>query len=297
MVTKSSLGPQRRRISVSALKDAQIELKKISKACHTNYDTVAREFIKEYKTDFVQTSPDFKDDESRVRFCLSAMTIKFGDRLPVQPYDIIPIGFGSAKVGGQSNKPYCDLMVLIRNKIRRIQCTIPQIVDKISLDVEYKQILLSSFSKKVDSDLTMDDRAIFEQPHYLDNWDFDSVAKVDKVDITEAALYPSATDKNGYSLRNDWKVVEGVISQRSSGKSKNGGEWGMYRLKPEYGAIELADGKIGEAVQTWISPKLMKYEVTSKVRAYGPITLNDDNEPSINAYRIKPLIARPIEKE
>ncbi len=272
------------------------ELQKISKACHTSYEKIARDFLKEYKTDFVVKDKQFKNDNDRIRYCLSVMTIRYGDRLPVKPYNIIPIGPGPLRYD-KSGKSYKNIYVMVDGVIRRVMVNTPQIIDNIVYDSEYKDVLLSAFTNDVKSDLSADDRAIFKDPSYIDNFDFEALSKVPVVELSELDNNLSKTDKQGWPLNWDWVGVRGFISQKLSGKNKETkNEWGIYRIKAGYGAIEFGSGKVTDSITGWVAPELMHYDIESECVFYGLSAMDDDNNPVLNIYRIKPIFVKEVQE-
>jgi len=260
--------------------------------------TIVAEFTKRYKSEFVQKDEQFKTDEDRIKYCLAAVTMIFSDRLPVKPYDIIPVGVGPKRVS-QAGKYYSDLFVIINNRLRRIQVksTAIPILDQITFDQKYKDILLSAFSKDPASDLSADDRAVLNRPEFVANFDLEKVVEIPQVKIRDIALSPSLTTSDGWTVRTDWKVVEAMIASHMKGGSEEKGYWGFYRISDGSGPISVGTkGQLLESITVWVAPRLMKYGAESICRFYGTISLDNDGVPSMNAYRIKPVFAKPIEE-
>ncbi len=283
----------------------QVELKKISKASHTPLKLIVKEFKKTFSSDFVQNDSQFKNQEQRVRYCLSVTTMTFSDRHPVKPFDLIPIGYGPLR-STKAGNAYIEMFGLVygykdgkankTGKFRRVQLKKPEMLDIITIDLRYNGVLLSAFSKKADSDLSADDRAEFLKGEFIEDFDWRKKVKTRKIELSQLINEPSEVNTEGFTVMTDWVSVRGIIAGKLSGKNeKTGSEWGMYRINGGFGDVEFDDNSAVETVPVWISPKLMQYGVASECIFHGTNQINEDSEPSINCFRVTPIIATPID--
>ena len=120
-----------------------------------------------------------------------------------------------------------------------------------------------------------------------------------KITISEANKYPSKKGSDGYPIRTDWRIIEGMVVRSTIFKKKDQSEGGVYTIsdmtiKPSM--FVTKDGKVqSPGFTVWCAPELVLYDVQSTCKFIGSIEIDDDNMASMNAYNIIPIVAKKRE--
>ncbi len=280
-------------------------LEQIAKKQEVELDVVIKEYEKEFNDPFIQDDPQFSDDTSRHHYLSGSFWSTNVTRQKVIPTTIIPIGADAIRKGKTSGMPYTSLYVLDgTGKLRRIGFNGNSCfkLKEITFWNMYKDVKLKEYQDG--NDLGADDRAIFENPIAMD--DFDPKELIDKLNIPKVKLIDvknnlSKVDSSGYAITTDWKCVHGYIQYEGMKEYEEGkyGEYGKYTItEPGTMPTISSDGKVNQSGFTcWTGPTIMNYPKQSECYFLGTITKYENKqknttEYSMNCYCIIPIIVR-----
>jgi hypothetical protein len=260
----------------------------------------------------------FPDQASKEQYACAVVWGNFVGRPPMSDYAVIPVAFEPKSVTA-NGAVRASIFALIAPtgsdswEYRNIACTgdSADLVYNISLFFQYPLVKLAKFAQS--ADLFADNRTKFEHPQLLAELSqteaqiafFESSQgpiNATRVKIAEAGKNPTKVDAQGFPIRTDLRIIEGVITRKGGGTRDNGTKWANYVISDDTVSNELKvtpDGRtIYPGLTVWLDPTMQKYNENDQCIFIGTVVANKsgkgkDRKPdgtySMNAFNVIPL--------
>jgi len=281
-------------------------IKQMSQKFNISESIILQEFEEYYKTDFVQTDPQFKSDEDRYNYVLEVLTVRYKSQLPTIEVLVIPFGITDIRITPQG--PISRIYAITRKKgdnktnvsviiNRGHQATL---VDEIQLFYLYKSVRLSQFSSEgnvfFSTQLTR-----FEDPQPLPDDPLSLLKKIGVTDLkiaeTPYKLSKRVGEDEKYVDEFDLSGISGIVLRYNTGKRPSGTDWALYVISDDSVSDEQVTPEgyvIPSQLTVWIPKRFLKYDIDSKIYCVGTLSLSDRKEPFMNAIYVHPIIAKPL---
>lgn len=279
-------------------------MKKITEIITMRPGLTKEEILKEYKryylSEYVQTSPDLPTAKDKHLYTISYVFMNYISRPPTKQYKIIPMGIAGIRPTRAGDM--ADIFALVSRKGMKTKFARVSLNSSATdlLKTTQRGVLYNAQLGKFQggSDFFADDRTKLTNPKKIKH-SYDkllAMVKARKITISEARKYPSKKGTDGYPIRTDWRIIEGMVVRSTIFKKKDGNEGGVYTIsdmtiKPHM--FVSKDGKVqSPGFTVWCAPELVLYDTQSTCKFIGSIEINDDNMATMNAYNIIPIIAK-----
>lgn len=268
---------------------------------------IISDFLQIFQDPFVRDDNQFSTDESRYRYSLMVLWNNYINRPPAKLTKIIVVALGSIRRTRRTGKLQGEVMTLCKDAngthLRRLVLQEPALHYRQEL-VEFAgySVKLGEFSSG--GDLVADNRAVFENPvrtGLTPERVLKIIGAVRIPTLLEMAKpeYLSKVIKTAtgtYVDVTDWKVVRGLVDRSYRGPRKKDPEidMGVYNVVDlSLARNESNDGQNrSPAITVWCAPEYVKWADDSELEFAGPVSVDNDGVPSMNAYMITPIHAR-----
>lgn len=276
-----------------------------------------QEVVKEFEEilDDVRDDPQFDTPESLQNYAAAILWAKYVSRMQVKATDVIPVGFEGLRQ--TRTKKVMSAMYVIsheknKNILRRI--SLPQVVNDLYRKVNYLSekrayrysVKLGRFGNSDTADFAADDRTKFENPTpiNLSAEKFREMFNIPVMTIKEVLKNPSKLTSTGYTIRNDWRCVRGIVARASLFTRKKsgleGGAFGIIDQTTPTETIVTPEGKKIESTFTvWSPSEFMVWDRQSHLEFYGTVAVDKkEGTGAMNAFLILPIrgIEKPVEE-
>jgi len=281
-------------------------VKLMSQKFNVSEDTIMREFEEYYKTDFVQTDPQFKSDDDRFKYVLEVLWVRYASQLPTTEFLVIPFGVTDIRITAQG--PISRIYAILRKKgetktqigvivNRGQQATL---VDEVQLFYLYKSVRLSQFSSEgnvfFSTQLTK-----FEEPQPLSDDPLTLLKRIGVIDLkiaeTPYKLSKRVGEDERYVDEFDLRGISGIVVRYNTGKRPTGTDWAVYTISDDSVSDEQITPEgyiIPSQLTVWVPKRFLKYDVDSKLYCVGTLAISSRKEPFMNAIYVHPIIAKPL---
>jgi hypothetical protein len=282
------------------------KIRQLSQRFNIDENTIWKEFEEYYKTDFVQTDPQFKSDEDRYKYVLEVLTVRYKSQLPTTEYLVIPFGITDVRITTQGliSRIYCIFRKKGETKTkvgviinRGQQATL---IDEVQLFYMYKNVRLSQFSSEGNV-LFSTQLTRFDEPQPIPNDPLSLLKSVGVVNLkiaeTPYKLSKRVGEDERYVDEFDLRGVEGIVLRYNIGKRPSGTDWALYVISDDSVSNEqiTPEGYIVPSQLTvWVPKRFLKYDIDSKIYCVGTIVAQEKKEPFMNAIYVHPIIAKPL---
>lgn len=285
-------------------------VEKLKERTGLSNEEVMTEFNKRYNTPFVQQDPSFETDEERMGYVRGMVWNDLIKVRPVEPFDIIPIGYGSPGYTKSNNLQTEMFVITGSGEFKRLmmQDKLAYEAKNLTMLSKYNGVQLSSFP---DGTLITDKfKTQFNHPEAtpLNSTNlFETLKKMgvaERITIKEAPAKMSKVDTTGYTVRTDWKVIRGFLISAYGGDREDGTPYGGCRIN-DPSVMTEGDGEplvapdgsvIPQNMSVWCAKEMVEdYQGGGEgvFDFYGTVQKNKKGETFMNAYVIIPIHARP----
>lgn len=298
--------------------DIKEELKSIAEKSGMKQKILESEFEKLYEE--LENDEGFKDEDGDtltkelLDYIILRLKGAYEFRQPVNSYDVIPVGMD--QIGEDRNGIRRTSIYAIdrEKKLRRISFAgdvCDEIAD-IQLLYKYSDVPLVEMSKS--GDLMADERTVFgemeETPLVNDPTKVIKLTGAKKIVLNDiysssertlAKKILSETNKDGWSIKTDWRAILGVVTKvRHGSEEDKGTNWASLTVIDKTIPNEEIVNEQGDVVQPGIrcycSPFVLN-DLPNNSRAWvlGPISKSKKSgNVTMNAYCIIPVWEAPI---
>jgi hypothetical protein len=265
-----------------------------------------QEFEEYYKTDFVQTDPQFKSDDDRYKYVLEVLTVRYKSQLPTIEVAVIPFGITDIRITPQG--PISRIYAILQKRGEsRAQIGVivnrgqqANLVDEVQLFYLYKSVRLSQFSS--DSNVFFSTQLTrFDDPQPFPDDPLSLLKKIGVVNLkiaeTPYKLSKRIGEDSKYVDEFDLRGVSGIVVRYNTGKRPSGTDWALYVISDDSVAEEQVTPEgyiVPSQLTVWVPRRFLKYDIDSKIYCVGTLSLSDRKEPFMNAIYVHPIIAKPL---
>jgi len=261
---------------------------------------VIKEYMELYTSDFVQTDPQFKDDNDKHSFCMRAIWVKYASAQPSREYEVIPIGIRAPRLSKSDNVWRSQIFALVKKSNELSKAVIfatgkdAFIVENIKCFFGYK-VRLAAWSENRYSVTSL---TKFNSPKMLSVDPLKIIkqflnAREVKIADTPYALSGMKDDK--FVDEWDLRLIRGIVLNYGEGGDQDTGRWAYYIIADETATGEERLTETGIIIPNrmfvWIPPQFLKYDIGSELYFLGTIRLAD-KEPRMNAISVIPVHAK-----
>lgn len=277
------------------------KLKEYSSKFRVDQETLKSMLLELYNKPFVQSDPQFKNDDMRFAYCLDVLYARLVQQKTVREYVVIP--FGATDVRQTKQGPQSRLYALVFIDNRRVNSVIlfrgqlADMVKDVQLYYAYRTRLMRSPAG--DNVFFATTFTEFKNPQPIPQGVPEFIEKVlgvRRVTIAESAQSLSRKiDK--FVDEFDLRLVEGVVLRCMTGKRPSGSEWAFYVITD--GSLDddriMPDGTVIPSQFTvWVPHFMAKYAEDSKLLFLGTLTTTSSREVQMNAIYVHPVISVPL---
>jgi len=273
------------------------KIREISSKFQVPEEEVIKAYMELFTSDFVQTDPQFKDDEDKHNFCQRAIWVKYASALPTEEYEVIPIGIRAPKRSKGDNLWRSQIFALVKKSKELIPATIfatgkeSFVVNDIKLFYGYKVRLASWGGDR----FSVTNLTRFDNPKMLAVNPLDIIRKFLNVREIKVADTPyNISELKDGKFVNEWdlRLIRGIVLNYGEGGDDDSGRWAYYIIADESATGEERVTETGIIIPNrlfvWIPPSFLKYDIDSDLYFLGTITLAE-KEPRMNAISVIPV--------
>jgi hypothetical protein len=282
------------------------KIKQLSQRFNISESTILQEFEEYYKTDFVQTDPQFKSDDDRYKYVLEVLTVRYKSQLPTIEVAVIPFGITDIRITPQG--PISRIYAILQKRgeskaqvgviVNRGQQA--NLVDEVQLFYLYKSVRLSQFSS--DSNVFFSTQLTrFDDPQPFPDDPLSLLKKIGVVNLkiaeTPYKLSKRIGEDSKYVDEFDLRGISGIVVRYNTGKRPSGTDWALYVISDDSVAEEQVTPEgyiVPSQLTVWVPRRFLKYDIDSKIYCVGTLSLSDRKEPFMNAIYVHPIIAKPL---
>ncbi|MEM4534984.1 MAG: hypothetical protein QW764_02950 [Desulfurococcaceae archaeon] len=283
------------------LPDAVVsKIREICDKFQVDEETVTKEYVELYTSDFVQTDPQFKDDDDKHGFCIRAIWVKYASAQPTTEYEFIPIGVKSPKKSKFDGLWRGQIYALVKRSKELTKAVIfatgreSFIVNEIKPFFAYKARLASWSEDR----LSTTSITKLSEPKMITVNPLDLLKKylnVKEIKVADTPYAVSSMKDEKFVDEWDLRLIRGIVLNFGEGGDDESGKWAYYIIADESATGEERVTENGIIIPNrlwvWIPPQFLKYDVGSELYFLGTIALSD-REPRMNAISVIPVHAK-----
>lgn len=281
-------------------------LEAISKRTGESLESLKQEFLELYKSDWIQSDPQFTTDEERLAYAARVFWVRKMAQPPTTEVTVIPIGYVETKISRAKGLPTSRIYVL-RVTEAGLQKTVlvckgnqADLWEQVQLFHAYN-IRVSIISGGV---LLATPQTRFENPKPLPT-DIKKLL-VEHVGVKVFKLrdihqnISRTVEVGGRELVDEWdlKAIQAIVLRYNTGTRPDGTKWGLYVVSDDSVGVEDEVTEEGKIIPTqltvWVPSSMVKYDVESELLFVGTVQLDKDDTPFMNAIAVIPIHAKPI---
>jgi hypothetical protein len=277
-------------------------LKSYAEKFKIEYETVKGMVLDLYNLPFVQTDPQFKNNDMRFLWCLDVLHARLVQQKAVREYIVIPYGATDVRMTkqGPQSRLYAITFIERDKKVNSVILFRGQLAD-IVRDIQ----LYYAYRVKLAKSPIGDNVFIATMMTKFDNGQplpqpvpdlIQGLLGIKKIQISDS-VYNLSRKVDKFVDEFDLRAVEGVVLRYATGKRPSGTDWAFYIVTD--GSVDqdilTPEGYIIPAQFTvWVPSFMLRYAEDSKLLFVGTLSLTSQKEVQMNAIYVHPIVSIPL---
>ena len=278
--------------------DTRDRITKLTRIADRTFDELEERFWEVYNSEFLAESA--LPETIRQSMAINVLVNENVSSVPAESATFVPVGFSGSKF----KTPTRDVFILEKggSALKRLVFRGEKIADK-AYQLEcghlYTDVKVGKYSTGEDYFFINTTRI---PPATGKNVLEAILAKLNVPVVTSRNITrnPSHKRSDGYTDETDWRMIQGMVQSQYVGNRKTDNTpFGVLNIMDEFAADNLVikdDGTVDiPTITGWTDPRLIKFPNNSICKFYGPVSVDEDQKPTMNIYQIVVLHMAPAQ--